>query len=202
MSQIFVEGKRVPITKVSAGPCLVTQVKSREKDGYWAIQLGFGARKIRHLNKPMQGHLKAAKKAVRHLREIKLSQKPKFKVGDEIKVSDIFKKGDRVRVSGISKGKGFAGVIKRWGFSAGPRTHGQSDRRRAPGSIGQGTSPGRVHKGKKMAGRMGSERVTVENLQVVSIDPKKNEMSISGPVPGVPGSLLLIKGLVKEKEND
>jgi large subunit ribosomal protein L3 len=200
MGQTFVDDTRVAVTFVTAGPCVITQVKDKEKDGYWAVQLGFGEKKVKNITKPVQGHLKKIKNQKskiknypRYLREIRLDQEPKFKVGDKIKASDIFSVGDAVSVTGTSKGKGFAGVIKRWGFKGGPRTHGQSDRQRAPGSIGQGTTPGRVHKGKKMPGRMGSETVTVGNLKVISVDPEKNEMAISGPIPGSPGSLLIIK---------
>jgi large subunit ribosomal protein L3 len=198
MSQTFVDNTRVPVTLIKAGPCLVTQIKNQKKDGYWAVQLGFGEKKIKNVTKPMQGHLKGAiknKLAPRFLSEAKLSEEPKFKVGDEIKASEIFGPGDLVSVTGISKGKGFAGVIKRWGFKGGPRTHGQSDRERAPGSIGQGTTPGRVHKGKKMPGRMGSQQVTIKNLKVISIDVDKDEIVISGPVPGPSKSLLIIKKL-------
>lgn len=203
MSQTFVGNTRVPVTLVKAGPCLVTQIKDQNKDGYWAVQLGFGEKKIKNVTKPMQGHLKGATKnklAPRFLGEVKLSKEPKFTVGDEIKVSEIFGAGDLVSVTGVSKGKGFAGVIKRWGFKGGPRTHGQSDRQRAPGSIGQGTTPGRVHKGKKMPGRMGTQRVTIKNLKVVSIDADRDEMTISGPVPGPSKSLLIIKKLKEAEE--
>jgi len=205
MGQAFVEGVRVPVTKVVAGPCVVTQIIKEDKNGYWAVQLGFGEKKIKRLTKPMRGHLKGAikkEKAPRFLREVRFSEKPKFKVGETITISDIFNEGDKVSVSGISKGKGFAGVIKRWGFAMGPRTHGQSDRLRAPGSIGQGTSPGRVWKGKKMAGRMGGERVTVKNLKIISIDPKNNQLTIAGPVPGRPKGLLVIKKLKGGKKSE
>lgn len=205
MGQAFVKEVRVPVTKVVAGPCVVTQIIREDKNGYWAVQLGFGEKKIKRTTKPMQGHLKGAiqkKKAPRFLREVRLSEEPKFKVGDIITVSDIFSEGDKVSVTGTSKGKGFAGVIKRWGFAMGPRTHGQSDRLRAPGSIGQGTTPGRVWKGKKMAGRMGSDTVTVKNLKIISIDPKNNELTISGPVPGTPKGLLVIKKLRGGKKNE
>lgn len=205
MGQAFVKGVRVPVTKVVAGPCVVTQIKKIDTDGYWAVQLGFGEKKIKRVTKPMQGHLKGATKkkmAPRFLREVRLSEEPKFEVGDEIAVSDIFGEGDTVSVTGISKGKGFAGVIKRWGFAMGPRTHGQSDRLRAPGSIGQGTTPGRVWKGKKMAGRMGGNTVTVKNLKIISIDPKNNELTISGPVPGTTKGLLIIKKLRGGKKSE
>jgi len=198
MSQTFVEGRRVPVTKVVAGPCVVTQIKKEEKDGYWAVQLGFGEKRIKNITKPLQGHLKSLikdKKAPRFLREVRTEKEPEYKVGDTISASDIFNKGDVISVSGTSKGKGFAGVVKRWGFAGGPRTHGQSDRERAPGSIGQTTTPGRVFKGKKMAGRMGGEKVTVKNLQVVSVNPETNEIEILGAVPGIKKGLLIVKRL-------
>lgn len=196
MSQTFVEGTRVPVTLVKTGPCIVTHVKSKNKDGYWAVQLGFGEKRIKNVSKPLQGHLKGAikdKKAPRFLREVKFDKEPDLKAGDEVKLTDVFRKGDVVNVIGVSKGKGFAGVVKRWRFAGGPKTHGQSDRHRALGSIGQGTTPGRVFKGKKMAGRMGNDQVTVKNLIVVTVDPEKEEIALSGPVPGVPGSLLILK---------
>jgi len=205
MGQTFVETTRVPVTYVEAGPCVVTQIKKEKKDGYWGIQIGFGEKKIKNITKPMQGHLRGVtkdKKTPRFLREIRLDKEPDFKVGDEIKVSDIFSEGDVITITGTSKGKGFAGVVKRWGFAGGPRTHGQSDRPRSPGSIGQGTTPGRVHKGKKMAGRMGGETVTVKSIKVISIDPEKNEMAVLGPVPGAPKGLIIIKKIASGKLSD
>jgi large subunit ribosomal protein L3 len=202
MSQTFVEGRRIPVTKVVAGPCVVTQIKKMDKDGYWAVQLGFGTKRIKNVTKPLQGHLKTIQNSKlkiqnfpRYLREVRFEKEPEVKVGDTIKASDIFNKGDIVSVAGVSKGKGFAGVVKRWHFAGGPRTHGQSDRERAPGSIGQTTTPGRVYKGKHMAGRMGGERVTVKNLQVVAVNPETNEIELSGPVPGIKKSLLIVKRL-------
>lgn len=198
MSHSFVGMTRVPLTWVKATPCVVTQVKSKERDGYWAVQLGFGERKSKNISKQLKGHLKGAvkeKTAPLFLREVRLSEQTDLKVGDVVKISDIFKKGDTVAVSGISKGKGFAGVVKRWSFAGGPRTHGQSDRERAPGSIGQGTTPGRVLKGKKMAGRMGGERKTIKNLTIVDLDNEKSMFAISGSVPGTRGGLLFIKKL-------
>lgn len=207
-SQTFVEGFKVPVTKVTAGPCVVTHIKNEEKDGYWAIQLGFSSRTLKNTSKPLQGHLKATtkdNKAPRFLREVKVNKEPEQKVGDEIKVADIFKAGDVISVSGISKGKGFAGVVKKHGFRGGPRTHGQSDRERAPGSVGQTTTPGRVYRGKRMAGRMGGEMVTVKNLHVISVNPETNEMEISGQIPGTPGNLITINkiksGSLKELEH-
>jgi large subunit ribosomal protein L3 len=198
MSQTFIEGTRVPITWVKTGPCIVTQVKTTDRDGYYSVQLGFSEKRIKNITKPMQGHLKGAtkdNKAPRFLREVRLEKEADLKVGDIVKLTDIFKKGDVVSVSGTSKGKGFAGAVKRHHFSGGPKTHGQSDRHRAPGSIGQGTTPGRVLKGKKMAGRMGSDRVTIKNLIVVDINSEKDLLAVSGPVPGIPGGLLEIKKL-------
>jgi large subunit ribosomal protein L3 len=208
MSQTFVQGTRVPVSFIKLGPCVVTHIKKMDKDGYWAVQLGFGSKRIKNLKRPLQGHLRgvtkdlsaqAGKKAPRFLREVRLEKKPEVKVGDVINVSDIFEKGDLVSVTARSKGKGFAGVVKRWGFAGGPRTHGQSDRLRAPGSIGQGTTPGRVHKGKKMAGRMGGGNVTIKNLVVVSVDPEKNEVGLSGPVPGTYKTLLVVRKLASGK---
>lgn len=210
MSQTFVEGTRIPVTWIEVGPCTVTQIKTKEHDGYWAVQLGFGTRNLKNTSKPLQGHLrkaleaqsakdKAQNKTPRFLREVRLDKEPEFKVGDVVTITDIFKKGDVVAVSGISKGKGFAGVVKRWHFAGGPRTHGQSDRERAPGAIGQGTTPGRIWKGKHMAGRMGSDRVTIKNIFVVDVDKGKNMLAVSGPIPGIPGGLVIIKKIAEGK---
>lgn len=198
MSQTFIEGTRVPMTWIKTGPCVVTQVKTMERDGYWSVQLGFSEKKLKNVTKPLQGHLKGAikdNKAPRFLREVRFTENPDLKVGDVVKLTSLFRKGDVVSVAGISKGKGFAGAVKRHHFKGGPKTHGQSDRHRAPGSIGQGTTPGRVLKNKKMAGRMGSERITVKNLIVVDLDPEKDLLAVSGPVPGTTGTLLEIKKL-------
>ncbi len=186
------DGQRIPVTEIQAGPCFVVEVKPG------AVQLGFGERKEKKTLKPILGHIKKAglKVIPRFLREVSANQEEinaNLKVGDEIKVGDVLKPGDTVDVTGISKGKGFAGVVKRWGFAGGPRTHGQSDRERAPGSIGSTTTPGRVLKGKKMAGRMGQERVTIKNLSVFEIDPEKNLLLVKGLVPGAKKGLLIIK---------
>ncbi|MGB9911423.1 MAG: 50S ribosomal protein L3 [Microgenomates group bacterium] len=185
------EGKRIPVTIIKTGPCWVVQIKTKEKDGYNAIQLGFGEKK--KANKPLIGHAKKAglEKPPLFLREIKVEDPTKFKVGQEIKAEEIFKKGDKVKVTGKSKGKGFAGVVKRWGFAGGPRTHGQSDRERAPGSIGQTTTPGRVYKGKKMAGRMGGDQVTIKGLSI--FDVKEGMLEVKGLVPGPRRGFLLIE---------
>ena len=202
MSQTFTpEGRRVPVSVVQSGTNVVTQVKTGEKDGYWALQLGFGTRRIKNITKPLRGHLKLtkdSKTAPRYLREIKISQE-EYQPGQTINPSDVLKPGDLVQVTGISKGKGFAGVVKRWGFKGGPRTHGQSDRERAPGSIGQTTTPGRVFKGKKMAGRMGGEKTTVKNLTVLQVTDD-GEILLSGPVPGARGSLLLVRKIGEVRE--
>jgi large subunit ribosomal protein L3 len=208
-SQTFVEGFRIPVTKVTAGPCVVTQIKKMDRDGYWAIQLGFSSKKAKNTSKPLQGHLKVTSKEnlfSRYLQEVRVEAEPEVKVGDIVNASDIFKAGDVIAVSGISKGKGFAGVVKKHHFRGGPRTHGQSDRERAPGSVGQTTTPGRVYKGKRMAGRMGSEQVTVKNLHIISISPESSEIEVSGQIPGTVGTLVTIKkiksGSLKELEHE
>ena len=208
-SQTFIEGFRIPVTKVIAGPCVVTQIKKVDQDGYWAIQLGFGLKRIKNTTKSLQGHLKANekdKKYPRSLQEVRLDKEPEFKVGDVITASEVIRPGDIVSVSAVSKGKGFASGIKRYGFRGGPRTHGQSDRERAPGSIGQTTTPGRVYRGKRMAGNMGNDKVTVINLHVISVNKETNEVEISGQIPGTVGSLVTIKkikaGSLKELEHE
>jgi large subunit ribosomal protein L3 len=184
MTQIFDEkGFLIPVTLVEAGPCVVTQIKTKEKDGYEAIQIGYlTPKKIKKTQ---------MKKPFRYLREFK-GDISKFKVGDKIDVS-IFKEKDKVSVSGTSKGKGFAGVVKRWGFAGRPKTRGVKHEERTLGSIGASTPP-RVIKGKKMPGRMGGERITVKNLEIIKIDPEKNLLAIKGAVPGRKGTLLEIKG--------
>jgi len=189
------DGGRIPVTRIKAGPCYVVHILKKKKNGYDAIQLGWGEKKMTKVSKSLQGHLRGAKlkKAPRFLHEIRF-EKPveKLKVGDQIKVVDVFQPGDEVKVTGWSKGKGFTGVVKRWGFKGGPRTHGQSDRERAPGSIGQGTTPGRVRKGKKMPGRAGGNKVTVQGLTVMAIDEKNNELLVKGLVPGAQNGFLFI----------
>jgi large subunit ribosomal protein L3 len=192
MGQVFAEnGKAEAVTAIEAGPCVVTQIKTRDKEGYNAAQLGFGQAK--RLNSPQKGHLKKLGQ-FEYLREFRVADTKKVKVGDKVDVG-LFKEGDLVDVSGVSKGKGFAGVIKRHGFAGGPKTHGQSDRHRAPGSIGATTSPGRVLKGKRMAGHMGNNRVTVRHLQVYKADPERNLLLVKGAVPGARNGLLLIEKL-------
>jgi len=202
MTQTFEGNVRTPVTIINAGPCIVTMVKDQDTNGYTSIQLGFGSKKLKNTTKAMQGHLKGAtteKGAPRFLREVEITEEETLKAGDTVKVSDIFTVGDMVQVTGISKGKGFAGGVKRYGFRGGPKTHGQSDRHRAPGSIGQGTTPGRVYKGKRMAGHMGVEQVTVKNLPIVAVDAERNELWVRGPIPGNKGSLIVVKRISENK---
>ena len=190
MTQLFArDGRAKPITVVEAGPCVVTCIKDLSRDGYQAIQLGFGEAK--HLNKPLLGHLKDLGE-FEYLREFRDSNTSDVHVGDRLDAG-IFKPGELINVTGISKGRGFAGVVKRHGFAGGPKTHGQSDRQRAPGSIGATTSPGRVLKGLRMAGHMGNERVTVRNLKVFDVDLSRNLLYIVGSAPGPKNGLLLIR---------
>ena len=189
--QVFEEdGSAAAMTAIEAGPCFVTQIKTLAKEGYNAVQLGFGETK--RLNSPQKGHLKRVRHQLKYLREFRVDDPKSVKVGQKIDV-DIFKLGDRVDIIGISKGKGFAGVVKRYHFAGGPKTHGQSDRHRAPGSIGATTFPGRVLKGTRMAGHMGNRRVTQRNLKVVQADPGRHLLLVRGAVPGAVNGLLLIK---------
>ena len=178
------------VTAIEAGPCTVAQIKTTDSDGYEAVQLGYEP--VRRATKPEQGHLDPAGKLVRYLREFGADDMSELEVGQELDVG-IFEPGDRVDATGLSKGRGFAGGVKRHHFKGGPKTHGQSDRHRAPGSIGAGSTPGRVLKGLKMAGHMGNARVTVRNLEVVSIDPERNLLMLRGAVPGARNSLLMIR---------
>ena len=190
MSQVFRDdGRVVPVTVIEAGPCTVTQVKTKESDGYEAVQLGFGQAK--RSNRPMRGHLRNGA-PVRYLREVKADDPTEFEVGQTVSV-DIFAEGEKVDIVSRSKGRGFAGTMKRHDFGGGPRTHGQSDRARAPGSIGGGTTPGKVFKGLKMAGHMGNERITAKRLEVIRVDPERNLLIVKGGVPGGPNGLLQIR---------
>jgi len=190
MSQVFREdGKVEAVTAVEAGPCCVVQVKTKDKEGYNSVQLGFGEAK--RVKSPQKGHLKELGN-YRYLREFRMDDDETPQVGDKIDVS-LFQAGDLIDVTGISKSKGFAGVVKRHHFRGGPKTHGQSDRHRAPGSIGATTTPGRVLKGTRMAGRMGADRVTVRNLEVYQADPERNLLLVRGAVPGSKNGLLLIR---------
>ncbi len=197
MTQIFDEkGMVVPVTVIEAGPCVVSQVKTVETDGYNAVQLGFGEIKSNKVNKPMAGHFaKANVEAKKHLREFRVDDVQNVKVGDEVKV-DTFEQGDKVDVQGISKGKGFQGVIKRHGQHRGPMGHGSMYHRR-PGSMGATSTPGRVFKGKKLPGHMGVQKITIQNLEVVKVDMDKNVLLVKGSVPGPKGAILKIKSSVK-----
>lgn len=198
MTRIFNEqGEIVPVTVIQAGPCFVTQVKRTETDGYEAIQIGFEEVHPNRLNKPQLGHLrKNDLPPLRILREIRVEDAGQYQVGQRLTV-DMFQPGDLVDVTGTSKGRGFQGGVKRHGFGGGPRTHGQSDRLRAPGSIGAGTFPGRVLPGTRMAGRMGNRRVTVQNLEVVRVDPENNLILVKGAVPGHKKGLVIIREAVR-----
>ncbi len=194
MTQVFDEhGNVVPVTVLQAGPCYVTQIRTADKDGYSAIQLGFGEIKPQRLTKGQLGHLqKNNLPAVRHLREFRIQGDVDLSEGSTIK-ADVFAKGERVDVIGVSKGRGFAGTIKRHNFHRQPKTHGQSDRERAPGSVGGTTNPGRTFKGQRMAGRMGNDRVTAQNLEVVVVDADRNLLAVRGSVPGANGGIVVVK---------
>ena len=193
MTQIFDEsGLLIPVTIVEAGPCFVTQIKSKDNDGYESVQIAFREKKESRTTKPAKGHFEKANVSPKKtLKEFSFLDQADLKLGSEIKV-DRFEEGEYVTVSGVSKGKGFQGVVKRYNFAGGKKTHGQSDRLRAPGSIGQGSSPSRVYKGIKMGGRMGNDRKTLKNVQIVKIDVENNLLFLSGSVPGSKNSLLEI----------
>ena len=195
MSQIFDEkGEAIPVTVIQAGPCYVTQRKTGDRDGYAAVQMGFDEVKASRLNKPQLSHLtKNDIRPLRYLRELPVgADDEELAEGQRIDVG-IFEVGNRVDVVGASKGRGFAGVVKRHGFAGGPKTHGQSDRLRAPGAISAGSTPGRVFKGTRMAGRMGNRRVTAQNLEVMLVDPERNLLAVKGTVPGARNGLLVIR---------
>jgi len=189
MTQLYRENLEIAVTAIEAGPCCVTQVKTVEKDKYDAVQIGFAESK--RLNKAEKGHLKENGN-YRYLRELRTENVKDYQVGQKIDAG-MFKAGDIVQVEGISKGKGFAGGVKRHHFKGGPKTHGQSDRHRAPGSIGSTTTPGRVLKGLRMAGHMGARKVTARNLVVIEVDTAKNVLLLKGAVPGAKGGILLIE---------
>jgi len=194
MTQLFQEsGEAMAVTAIQAGPSVVTQIKSRDRDGYDAIQVGFIENKVKQsqLSSSEKGHLRGLEN-VRYLREFRTDDISSVKSGDKVDVS-FLKQGDLINVTGFSKGRGFAGVVKRHHFAGGPKTHGQTDRHRAPGSIGATTFPGRVLKGKHMAGHMGNRRVTARNLEVIQADPESNLLLVKGAVPGANGGLLIIE---------
>ncbi|MGI6754666.1 MAG: 50S ribosomal protein L3 [Atopobiaceae bacterium] len=193
MTQVWDENDNVvPVTVIQAGPCTVSQVKTKATDGYDAVQIGFGDIKEKHVNKPMAGHFaKAGVEPMRYLREVRVESGEEFNCGDKVTVAD-FADVKAVDVIGTSKGKGFQGTIKRWNFSRGPMAHGSRNQRK-PGSIGQCAYPARVRKGLHMAGHMGSERVTVKNLKLVSIDAEQNLMLVKGAVPGGKNALVQVR---------
>ncbi len=192
MSQRFDDqGRAVGVTLLEAGPCTVTDLRTMERDGYLAVQLGFDETRDSRLTRPERGHLQDLP-AYRVLREFRMDQAPDLEVGAEVR-ADVFAEGDFVDITGTSKGKGFAGVVRRHGFRGGPRTHGQSDRLRAPGSVGAGTSPSRVFKGVRMAGRMGGRRVTARGLRIEYVDAERNLIAIRGAVPGPRHGILVIR---------
>ncbi len=199
MTQLFAaDGSLIPVTVIETGPCVVVQKKETARDGYNGLQLGFKAKKSQRVNKPEQGHLKkVGKGAFQVLREFRSQDVSQYEVGQEIKLSDLFKAGDRVDVSGTSKGRGFAGVIKRWGFGGFPASHGTHEYFRHGGSIGNRSFPGRVFKGKRMAGHWGNERVSVQNLEVIDVRAEGNLLLVRGAVPGSRGGVLFIQRTVK-----
>jgi large subunit ribosomal protein L3 len=207
MTQIFDEnGQVIPVTVIQAGPCYVTQIRTDERDGYMAVQLGFDELPPKRngssrLNQPKRGHLKRAGDNMPDLRVLREFRVKDIDVeeGQKLTISDVFAKGERVDVVGTSKGRGTAGTVKRHHFNRQPRTHGQSDRERAPGSIGATSTPGRVLKGMRMAGHMGSQRVTVQNLEVVEVDADQHLLAVRGSVPGAKGGILLIKPAYKSR---
>ncbi len=200
MTTVFNErGEAIPVTVIEAGPNHVLNVRTKDRDGYEAVQLGFGDVNPKRLTKPVLGQMKGAGVSVRYIREMSTDNIDEHKVGDTVDV-DLFNADDLVDVTGWSKGRGFAGVVKRYGFRGGPRTHGQSDRERAPGSLGAGTNPGKVWKGKRMPGRMGNDRKTVQRLRVVRIDGDRHLLLIRGSVPGAKNGLVYVRRTVKPKK--
>lgn len=199
MTQFYnAEGNLIPVTVVETGPCVVVQKKQAARDGYNALQVGFGAKKAQHLNKAAQGHMgKAGKGAFAVLKEFRVDDPGSYEVGQEIKAGDLFKVGDRIDVSGISKGHGFSGVIKRWSFGGFPGSHGTHEYFRHGGSIGNRSYPGRVRKGKKMAGHWGNERISTQNLEVVEIRPEENLLLLRGAVPGAKRGVVILRPAVK-----
>jgi large subunit ribosomal protein L3 len=201
MTQIYTDDSRaVPVTVIQAGPCVVTQVKTKARDGYEAVQMAYAEARKGKATKPSAGHFKAAGvKPMRHLIELRTDSASEYSLGQEITVN-IFQPGERTDVVGVSKGKGFAGTIKRHGFAGLPGSHGTERKHRSPGSIGASATPSRVFKGTRMSGQMGNERVTVLNLEVVEADPERNLLLLRGAVPGAAGSLVMVRSSVKTGE--
>jgi large subunit ribosomal protein L3 len=199
MTQIYnADGNVIPVTVVQTGPCIVIQKKETVTDGYTALQVGFGGKKAQRVNKADQGHMaKAGKGAFQFLKEFRVDDVSHYEVGQELKVGDLFKVGDRIDVSGVSKGHGFSGVIKRWSFGGFPGSHGTHEYFRHGGSIGNRSFPGRVRKGKKMAGHWGNERVSTQNLVVVDIRSEENLMLVRGAVPGAKRGVVILRPAVK-----
>lgn len=198
MTQIFTEeGLSIPVTVIEAGPCKVVQKKTIENDGYTALKISFDDVSEKRLNKPDKGQFAKVKLApARYLREFRTEDIDGFEVGQSISVADMFQAGDKIDVSGISKGKGFQGTIKRYGQSGGPETHGSMYHRRV-GSMGSNTTPARVFKGKKLPGHMGSVKITIQNLNIVRVDSERNLLLVKGAVPGPKGNLLIVKNSIK-----
>lgn len=198
MTQLFDKsGAAIPVTIIEAGPCYVTQVKTQDTDAYNSVQLGFQQVAERKLTKGDRGHLKqSGAPNVRYLREFRYKQAPELKLGDVVK-ADVFQEGELVDVTGTSKGRGFAGVVKRYSFAGGPKTHGQSDRHRTPGSRGAGTTPGHTYPGARGPGHFGDARITVQNLKVALVDPERNLLAVRGAIPGARGSLVIVREAVK-----
>ena len=201
MTQVFDDDARaIPVTVIKAGPCHVVQVKTMENDGYSAIQIAFGGVKESSVTKPVAGHYaKAGVAPAKHLVEVRVDDPSAFEVGQEIRIADVLEKGQRADVSGISKGKGFAGVMKRHNFSGQGASHGNHKKHRAPGSIGACATPARVFKGMRMAGRMGGEKVTTLSLEVVGVDAERDLLLLGGSVPGPKGSVVVVREAVKAR---
>ncbi|MBK50148.1 MAG: 50S ribosomal protein L3 [SAR202 cluster bacterium] len=189
------DGRADCVTAIELGPCAITQIKGQESEGYNSVQIGYGSAK--NLNKAQNGHLKKSEKTFKFLKEIRDIETSELEVGQQFDLS-IFEVGSKLDITGVTKGRGFAGGVKRHGFKGGPKTHGQSDRHRAPGSIGAGSTPGRVLKGMKMAGHMGSIKVTIKNLEILSLDQENNVLMVKGAVPGSTGTLLYAKKSKKQ----
>ena len=199
MTQVFdAESRAIPVTVIKAGPCYVVQIKTKAKDGYDAIQISFGEVKANNVNKPQTGHFAKAEVApARHLFEIRVDDTDGFEVGQELSLAEAFETGTKADVTGISKGKGFQGVMKRYNFSGQGASHGTHKKHRAPGSIGACATPARVFKGMKMAGRMGTDRTTILNLEVVGVDTERGLLLLGGAVPGPKGAVVIVRGAVK-----
>jgi len=197
MTQIFDQaGNLIPVTVISAGPCVITAIRTKENDGYSALQVGLGEKKEKSVSRPLMGQFKKNNLTPKkHLREFRVADVSAYQIGQEVKV-EVFQPNEYVDVTGTTIGRGYAGGVKRYNFKGGPTTHGQSDRLRAPGSLG-GQRPQRVFRGQRMAGHLGDETVTIQKIRIVSVDPAKNILMLEGAVPGVKGGLLVIRQTVK-----